>query len=220
MASTVTLGSLKTQTRQRANMENSNFVTDAELVLYINSAIQELYDMLVEAAEDYYTISSSIVCDGVTSTYAVPSGFYKLMGVDYTLGSDPIPMEKYTFLDRNRYSSSDNRVVRYRLIKDSIVFQPIPAAQTMTLWYIPAFTPLALDADLFDGINGWEDFVTTSAAIICMMKEESDVSALLIEKQGIEKRIEAMRFSRDQGTPERVGDVYSKYYNPRTFNGF
>lgn len=220
MASTVTLSSLKTQVRQRADMQNTQFVTDAELTLYINSAIQELYDMLVEAAEDYYTISSSIVCDGIANSYTVPVDFYKLMGIDYTVGNDPIPMEKYTFLDRNRYSTSDNRIIRYRLIKNAIIFQPVPAAQTMTLWYIPAFTFLSADADVFDGINGWEDFVVCDAAIKCKMKEEADVSELLLEKKGIEDRIEAMRFSRDQGTPERVGDVYAKYYNPRTFNGF
>jgi hypothetical protein len=206
MASNVTLASLRTQVRQRADMENTTFVTDAELTTYINSAIQELYDTLVYKMEDYYTISGNIVTDGVTDTYNLPSDFYKLIGVDYLFAGNIQPMEKFNFQDRHRYKYNA-QLLRYRILKNSIVFKPLPSAQTITIWYAPSFTALVADGDTFDGINGWEDIVITDCAIKCLLKEESDVSILLAEKAGLMERIEKVANNRDMGRPETVADV-------------
>jgi hypothetical protein len=217
MASTVTMGDLVTQVRQRADMENSQFVSSAELYGYINSAAQDLYDILTYKMEDYYTISASVVTDGVGDTFALPSNFYKLVGVDYSLAGMIQPMEKFNFQDRNNYRYNA-QLLRYRIIKDSIVFKPTPSAQTITIWYVPAFTKMDEAEDTFDGINGWEDLVVVDAAIKCLMKEESDVSGLLAEKAQLMDRIEKVANNRDMGKPEVVNDVtrarmnYEFYY--------
>lgn len=218
MASTVTLAGLRTQVRQRADMENTTFVTDAELTTYINSAIQELYDTLVYKMEDYYTISGTIVTDGVADTFTLPSDFYKLIAVDYLLAGNLEPMERFNFQDRHRYKYNA-QLLRYRIIKNSIMFKPRPAPQTITIWYAPAFTPLALDADTFDGINGWEDIVVTDCAIKCLLKEESDVSMLLAEKAGLMERIEKVANNRDMGRPETVADVTGSRISYHNFFG-
>jgi hypothetical protein len=217
MASTVTLGDLKTQVRQRADMENSQFVSDAELVGYINSAAQELYDVLTYKMEDYYTISGTVTTDGVADSFALPAAFYKLIGVDYSLAGMIQPMEKFNFQDRNNYRYNA-QLLRYRIIKNAITFKPTPSAQTITIWYVPAYTKMTVDADTFDGINGWEDIVVADAAIKCLLKEESDVSVLLAEKADLMARIDKVGNNRDMGKPEVVADVtrarlnYEFYY--------
>jgi hypothetical protein len=44
----VTIATLMSRSRQRADMENNNFVQDSELVTYINAGISELQDILIQ----------------------------------------------------------------------------------------------------------------------------------------------------------------------------
>jgi hypothetical protein len=206
MAANVTLLELRTQVRDRADMKYTTYCTDTEINGYINSAIQELYDKLVEATDDYYVTSATITTDGINDTFDLPTDFYKLNGVDYSLNGILQPMEKFVFEDRHKYIYNTN-LVRYRLRSNKIMFKPTPSAQTMTIWYTPVFAKLVNDTDEFDGINGWEDFVVCDATMKCLMKEESDVTMLLAEKKGIEDRIDAMKKARDQGRPDRVTDT-------------
>ena len=45
--STVTLADIKVRARQKADMENSNFIQDFELTNYINEAYFNWYDLVV-----------------------------------------------------------------------------------------------------------------------------------------------------------------------------
>jgi hypothetical protein len=79
----VTLLQLKDRSRQRADMENSEFVTDAELTIYINGSIAELHDLLVASyGSDYFLSSTTFSTVAGTESYSLPADFYKLMGVD------------------------------------------------------------------------------------------------------------------------------------------
>lgn len=206
MASTTTLATLRQMARRRSDQENSNFIPDAEFNDYINSAAQELYDILVSKTQDYYTISSNIVTDGTSNSFNLPSNFYKLVLLEYSLNGRMTPMKRFNFQEKNRYENNA-QILRYRIIKDQIQFNPVPAAQTVVLWYVPAFTRLSSDSDTLDGVNGWEEYVVVEAAIKAAIKDEADVSALMAQKQALMKRIEDMSDNRDQGLPDRVIDV-------------
>ncbi len=52
----ITLTELKAESRQRADMENSNLVSDTELTTYINKSIAELHDLLSEAYGSEYFV--------------------------------------------------------------------------------------------------------------------------------------------------------------------
>lgn len=54
MARTRTLLELRTEARQRTEMEGSTFIADTELTRYINQSIATLYGMLVQARGDQY----------------------------------------------------------------------------------------------------------------------------------------------------------------------
>jgi hypothetical protein len=64
------------------------------------------------------------------------------------------------------------------------------------------FTPIDGILGSADGISGWTDFVVVCAAIKAMVKEESDPSALLLEKQALTTRITSAAEHRDAGQPE------------------
>ena len=122
-------------------MENSQFVTDTELRRYINRGYAELYDLIITEAnsDDYFLNSYAFNLTSGTKAYALPSDFYKMRGLDMTVGSDVLPIRRYNFSQRNvgsRYSVARN--LRYHLQGNQIYLNPKPStSDTMTLWYIP-----------------------------------------------------------------------------------
>lgn len=217
MATTLTLGDLRQRVRERADMEGSQFVTDAELTGYINQSAYELYDLLVlRYGADYFATSTNITTTGLTDSFALPTDFYKLLGVDLQLsGQDQwTSVRPFMFAERNRYphqavaSFAGFTPCRYRLFGSNLKLMPTPTAgQVYRVWYVPRWTELEADSDTLDGVSGWTEYVIVDAAIKCLIKEESDPSALMAVKGGLEKRIEAAADNRDIAHPQRVQDV-------------
>jgi hypothetical protein len=227
MSAEMSLGELKTATRQRADMVNSTFVSDDELTSYINQSLYELYDLLIQKyGNDYFVANPyTFVTDGVSDSYTLPKNFYKLLGVDLSLSNSPdsfVTIKPFNFAERNRYAAPNFQSfygitnLRYRLRGSKIWFTPIAEAnQTMRIWYIPSMTVLADDSDVTDGVSGWTEYVIVDAAIKCMQKEESDVSVLALQKAALIQRIEAAAENRDAGFPKTISDVsFSQYEWP------
>lgn len=228
MATTMSLSDLRTAVRQRADMVNSQFVTDAELTSYINQSYFELYDLLIQKyGSDYYvkTPAATITTDGTNMLFDLPTDFYKLLGVDLALSTTQdsfVTVRPFNFSDRNRYAVPNFQSfygvtnLRYRLASNKLWLTPIPrSGQTLRVWYIPRMTTLSADADLADGISGWTEYIICDAAIKCLQKEESDVSVLGAEKAALINRIEAAASNRDAGQPATVSDnQYSDLWWP------
>jgi hypothetical protein len=219
MARKVTLLQLKTQSRIRADKVGSGFIQNDELIAYINSSACELYDLLVAAyGNDYFASTHTFATVANDSSYDLPDDFYKMIGLDYLIGNqDAITLKPYQFNERNKYRQGTywNAIngaagPRYKISTDQIQFMPIPdGAYNMELHYIPACPVLAIDADEFDGVNGWEEYIIVDAAIKMLQKEESDTSLLEKQKMKLEMRIAAMAENRDAGQSFRVSDVSS-----------
>ena len=220
MALTVTLSYLKEQVRARADQQNSLFINDTELLGYINGSASALYDMLVEAAEDYYVDKVVIPIVQGTNEYDLPEDFYKVLGVDYYVNSKPVPMSRFNFRDRHLYNYLDARpeIVRYAIWGQQLVFKPMaPNIASVNLWYVPRITLLVNDADTLDGVNGWEEFIILDAAIKCMVKEESDPTVLVNQLNAVKDRIKTMSKDRDQGEPRTTTDIVGSRYDQYRF---
>lgn len=215
----VSLLTLRTSVRQRCNMENSQFVSDSELNRYINQSLAELYDLVVASYEDYeiqeivfnYTSSSNQPSD---DGYTLPADFYKIRGLDFQAGTEWAEVEPFTFINRNRSSSTDiytNRAFlyparNYKVVGNSLRLIPIGQCNgTYRMFYIPCPTALVNDGDTTSlSFSGWDEYVVVDASIKCMQKEESDVSVLQMQKQELKQRILEMAGSRDAGAPKQV----------------
>lgn len=216
MAATRTLAELRTEARQRADMEtDDDFIADTELTRMINQSIREVYDLLLESfgQEFYYTTATISVVAG-TSAYSLPTAFYQLLGVDVSLGSNEyMALRPFQFHDRNSTEAGlgwgypDG--VKYRIMGSQIHFRPIPtAAETVLVHYVPYPTSLSADGDTFDGINGWEELVVVDTAAKMLEKEESDAAPLYKRKAELMERIRGMASRRDAGFPDSVIDVH------------
>ena len=220
-----TLATMRTRVRQRADMEESEFVTDSELNQYINSSYQELYDILVSSFEDYYTLPPvNFTISSGTEYYTLPSDFYKLRGVDASSdGNNYYTLAPFNFLNRNRNNENlmsldrSSYDINYRIVGSRIYFTPIDqAAGSYRIWYIPVATTLSSDSSTLDGINGWEEYIVVDAARKCLDKEESDTRMLSAEKEALRQRIINASARRDVGMPKTISDVNSlSFYNNR-----
>jgi len=186
MQGKMTLGQIRLQAQQRADRQNSNFVGTAEWNTNINQSAFELYDLLTTLYEDYYVSAPyQFQTDGTTQQYdlttLIPT-YYKLLGVDCGLSTQNdawITLHKFNLLDRNRYvypqiTSTFAGVfnLRYRLVGDTLMFIPIPAAgQFIRLWWVPRMTQMLADTDTLDGVSGWTEYVIIDAAIKALQKE-------------------------------------------------
>lgn len=217
-----TLSFLRTAAKQRADMVNSSFLSDAEWNNNINASYQELYDILAQKyGNDYFYKTQTITTDGIANNFALPADFFKLLGVDLQItgGNAPqqVALRPFTFQERNRYSLPNFQTwvgitnLRYRLRAQTIWFIPLPAANlTIILLYVPILTTLVNDTDVMsaatDGM-GWEEYVIVDAAIKALQKEESDISALAVRKEALIRRIESAAENRDAGMPATVTDT-------------
>jgi hypothetical protein len=211
----MTLAELITAARQRADMVNSTFIQDAEWTSYINSSYAELYDILVSRFEDYFTaIQNFTISTG--NTYTLPAALYKIRGIDFSLTSDSwATLRKYNFDERNRVDNSQARTLRgnfdrqYRVMGSKLYILPEGSATgSYRLWYIPRFTPLVSSTDEASNVLDFEEYIVVDAAIKALIKEESDTQVLMVIKQQLKDRIEAMAANRDT-QPERIADVTS-----------
>ena len=215
---TVTLTDLIAQVRQRADMESSSFVTDAEIQTWINSALAELHDLMVMAFEDYYVTEHTPYTLPGTGSFDLPDDFYKALGVDFTSGGITTTVRPYAFAERNMYRSNAALVsggigsVRYNIQGNKIKFLPegTPSG-TAVLHYIPEcqqFTTGSeqLQSKAKSAAIGYQDYLVVSAAVKCAMKEESDVKMLMIEKGDLRQRIERAATTKDAGSPHRIVD--------------
>ena len=103
----VTLTTLRSRVRERADMVNSTFLTDTadSMDALINEAAQELHELLVlNYGEDYAVASASTSTVAGTSAYALPADFMKLLGVDLVMGADEVyDLQRFNFKERNVY---------------------------------------------------------------------------------------------------------------------
>ncbi len=215
MARPVSLTDMRTRARRYADMEQSQFVTDAEVDAYLNDSLADLYDQLVAAyGEDYYMTSQVVTTIAGVASYTLPTAFYKLAGV-VRVDQNVSPERNLGTLnrwERQELFATDNSLdfnyPRYRIVANTIQFSPPPAGGlTIRVFYIPVSPLLVNGTDTFDGINGFEDWAVLDTAIKMGDKEEMDTSALRARKERIERRIMDMGANRDANEPARVADV-------------
>lgn len=232
MANLVSKSTLRTSVRYRADQENSSFISDSEIDYYVDRAVRALYDKLVDAfGDEYYSSSSTISVTSSTDTYALPATFYKMQAVRLLVDTNRyVRLTKATLYEiDNTYPDPSAWTVswipqmrcrlKYRLLGGNIVFLPFPAgSRTIKIHFAPVWAGFANDADTFDFVDGWDEYVVLCAAIKCLNKEESDPGPLLQEKMDMEMRLQNMIKNRDLGEPQRIYDAQG--WTGDTFTGF
>ena len=222
----VTLAELMAHSRSRADMENSSFVDDTELISYVNHSIGELHDILIQTYGADYSVKqvtfnlTNNVDSYPLSTLITAGDFYKLYGLDAKINnSDWTTLSPFNFNERNRFQHFNVSTYlgitnfRYRLNGSNVIFAPIPdSAMQVRMWYIPVAPRLVNLTDALDDLNEYDEYIIVDVAIKMLQKEESDVSVLLNQKAALKLRIEQAAQNRDAGKCDSISDIYAEDY--------
>ena len=102
---TATLDDLISRTRLKANVARSNFVTDDEIIVYLNEGLREFRELVITADDSYYvaTMADFSISAAPGNEKALPSDFWKLRGLDGFAGDSLRQAEVYAREFRNRF---------------------------------------------------------------------------------------------------------------------
>lgn len=207
---TVTLATLRSRARERADMVGSSFVSDSGFNDWINEANQKLYSLIVDAfGEDYFRSTQSFTTVASQSDYPLPSDFYKLVGVDLSYHGIWRSLTRYERAERNTFRElKPEALPRYAIVGSNLRLYPAPTAGLSgSILYIPEAPLLTADGNSVSYPNGWERYIVIDAAIQALIKEETNVNALLSEREKIEREIRDAKENRDMATPKQVVDT-------------
>jgi hypothetical protein len=217
-------------------MENNNFISDAELIGYINNALGELDDILIGTYTDYRANNYQSILSGESNILPIAPDFYKLLGVDYQLTAAAttywFSLKSFQFPERNRQNAISmmsnpwtRLVLSYRLFNDGIMILPQQQCQgNYQVWYVPKLPQLI---NLTDQLSitmdnqGWVQYVAAAVAIIIFNKQNLDSSAFMQQKEQLRTRIVSMSRNRDAAVPKRCANTrYNEdFYFPSFTDG-
>lgn len=210
MARTATLLSLRTQVRERADIENATTRhTDAQLNEIINQSWADLHEELTISNEDYLVSSTTTNTVAGTDTYALPATFYKLRGIFVSLGGFLEQLQPFALqqLDEYQYTGGwiSGAPIAYHLLGANLMVKPTPTGvYTLTIYFTPAPVKMTVDADTVDGVAGWEEFVVWDSVVRVLVRDDRDASVARAEAERLKNRIVRMATMRDYASPSRI----------------
>jgi hypothetical protein len=208
-----TLAQLRADVQRRGAYEGSRDITPVVLNDYINEAVAECYDILVEKWQDYYTTIAGFAFIVGTDTYALPVDFYKLRKIELQWDTTPrwARVMPHDLEVSHEYRQNSSRHYRYRIQGGALVFVPVPqVAETLRMFYVPTAPLLIADTDAFDGINGYEELVVQLAFMRCRQREDLDTGDIEREIARLTARVRTASDGRDATEPFTLDPHHSR----------
>lgn len=166
MPRTLTLATFRTDLRFESGFDNSRVFSDARLNAYINDAIADVWDLLLDARPDYYVAEHSVSTAIGSDTVALATDNYRIRAVRVTIGGNLYPVHPVNLTEAWRFArgSASPRNWRYRLQGTALRLTPTPQeVAALKIYYVPYAPTLASDGDTWDGISGYERLVILHA---------------------------------------------------------
>lgn len=201
MAQNVTLLGLRTRARSLADMRGSSFLSDSEITTLANVHIQDLDDLIAEAAPPhYYATDHTITTAAGTIAYALPSDFRNVIRVYAQEGSTTRLRPLMPIQPASRH-----------------VYDAPQGAYAVTLRYRPVTAALSSDSDTYDGVAGWDEYVVSLMVRDMLAAEEQDIGWLDIKIERLRQRVMANAPKRDLGGPDFIAADPERYGSARQY---
>ena len=210
MAHTVQVDDVVTRIREMSDMENTQFVTDAEILRRVNQSYRRLYNEIVNTFQDYFTTTDTITTVASTAEYDLPSDFYKLIGIDWQDENRPYSLRRLEYSQRNTRLWPTTRPFGYILRQETVTIYPTPSSvETLTVSYIPVPANL-VSGGTFNAHNGWDQYIVEQVSIQLLAKEESSTTELREQFTLTRQDLFAYFDNKDAGEPIRMRDVFDE----------
>jgi hypothetical protein len=160
--------------------------------------------------------STTISCDGVNTSFALPSNFRSLISVEYTGENSekswlvPFELHERPALTTPETQSNSIRAYAYKVIGTNLQLLPLaPSGHTAFVWYATTATQLSSDASTVDTMDRLDDYVIWyAAAEIAQERENWARYDRLVQRMGaLEADIRILARSVDLSHPSRITDV-------------
>lgn len=183
---------IRTRVRWRADIENSDHISDSELNALISEKYGEQCGIVCDAGSRYLETTESITATGAAS-YAEPTDVRDDLALDY-LYSDG-RRRRLTLLrptESNAYAGLTGDAFAFTHVNDRIYLYPRPSSGSYEFVYIPQSPDLSsyADADLVDLMcEAGEAFLIWGTAAMAKAKSESSVQNELDEEAKARARL-------------------------------
>ena len=224
-----TVASLITRVRSLSNRVGSTFVTDAEILAWLDVEYGNLYDMVLKACEGYVHKSATLA---ITSAQyvALPTDFYRLLRVEVVNGVHRASLPRCDPAEI-RGNLMVNGQLKYCLMGTDLWFNRTPIISgTMELWYAPTPATLILAEAAEDEVDsdtvaedetsideleswvqsGWEELMVMGCVWRINLKAAEDVSGILQAIAITAKGVQSSLVPRDFGEAPHIRDVYGQ----------
>jgi len=227
----ITLTELISRSKQRADMENGNFVSDDEWTHFINDEIADIYAQLVNVddGELFGAVAPTLAQIG-DNAYQLPSDFLRLVDVNIFTGNrwvpayEADPQEYYQLLSDTYTGDYDTSFfLKLNIAQDryELFIFPAKSVSNIGVRYIPSATVLSVGNDTLNWPSNWHHAVEAGAAAHALIKEESDPTGNLMARDRTVARalkdVRAQKVSQVK-TLRQIGNrtARSRFRPPRT----
>lgn len=198
------------EVRDISDTPGTNFTTDTMITRWLNLGLRKVYEMAYAADPDAYNLKDgSITTAQGTPDYTLPTDFWHMKKVSCATGSEKWPIRKMDIGGKSTFYVNQGRPLRWHFYdRTKIRLYPTPdGVYTISLLYVPCFSPLADAAETFDGINGWEEFGIAEAAMKCRVRDEGEIGEFRMIMEMVRDQIAEMAKERDHGEGDSIEDV-------------
>ena len=181
------IADLITEVRQLADMQNTQFVTDAEIVTFLLAGYREAHNALAKSYNDWNVSSDDITTDG-SREYSIPSDFIRLRKVMYVTGygtasEREYPCHRVNWMETDGNPYNVNTARRFQLRGSVIRFFPVPGSGLYyRVYYTAAPTAFTSGSTDVEFEFGMDRFIVWDAVVRCLVKEKTDTKEAAQER--------------------------------------
>ena len=210
-----TLSDIVSRIRQRADIVNDGkHISDSDIKAYANTSIAAVYQMLAKGDSKIFGRLAGGLFNLGDNRWQLPSDHYKLLDVSVRRSGNWLRAEE---MDAQEYAQNLDRndvysvYPRFQLLFNTdegwfeLVIFPTTAQDDILVTYLPKPPVLSLDAhELKLPVPDAVEWVILDAAVNCRIREESDPSAMMAEREKVEKRLIADIRDLTPNTPKTI----------------
>ena len=201
MSRTVTLTQLLADIRWQADQVGATVRhEDAPLTRIINQSIQRFRERITVSGDTFYlTSATATISSGQASTTQAYqtldiSGFspepVRTFGVDILYQSRVVSLVHVPFDDRNDFGGGVDtgppRAFAHYQAQTLAIF-PVPdGSYTARVYYCPVATNLSSGSDTFDGVAGWEEYLTWDCVCRVIIRDQYPQAAAIANQYRLE----------------------------------
>lgn len=207
MPRNVTLGTLVTRCKQRADLENDTHIADSEWKALISEMNGEMQLVVAETGYRYFDTEATITATGAAS-YSLPADHLSTIAIEYVIDGagrrralDEIMSQEYPAV-----IGVTGEAFYFALVGQVIELYPKPASGSYKHRYLPQPPDLSGSADgtAVDVVTpDGEAFLIWGTAVKALAKSESDVRLAMSEREAARSRLSTWASMRSFHQPRR-----------------